>query len=529
MEILRLDGLCKQYPAFRLDNVSFSMEAGTIMGLIGRNGAGKTTTLKSMLHLVHPDAGKITICALDMDTDERAIRSRIGFVSGGASYYQRKRLRELTNVTKDFYPDWDSERYARLVRQFSLDESKRVCELSEGMKVKYQLAVAMSHKAELLILDEPTSGLDPVSRDELLDTFLTLCEQEGVSILFSTHITSDLDTCADTITYIQNGRVAVSEKKQALTGAYLSVQGPDAACGAALREKLIGARSHKGELDALIRILAHAVDGPAGLFLAVAFRRQQAGIFTPDEGAAQAGLAQVGPTGTQAGKHDLVPGPQGLDFEVAPLGAAIVDGVGDQDIGHAEIGLELLDGQLAAQGVGIAVFDAIHDRIAHADVAQDVHIQDQGIGLQADGKSEMVLGLVDVAQRIGVGIAGPGLGHGPVGQAGIVDGRLDHTFFFVAQDHEGGTLHGHHLGIEIAPVEHGLGVIQRFFPAVFAAVIFGGFEAVIPTGIGGTRGTGRILHLKDGLGRDHGVLRGTEIRFEDRQHLTADKALLGRP
>ena len=153
MEILRLDGLCKQYPAFRLDNVSFSMEAGTIMGLIGRNGAGKTTTLKSMLHLVHPDAGKITICGLDMDTDERAIRSRIGFVSGGASYYQRKRLRELTDVTKDFYPGWDGERYARLVRQFSLDERKRVCELSEGMKVKYQLAVAMSHKAELLILD----------------------------------------------------------------------------------------------------------------------------------------------------------------------------------------------------------------------------------------------------------------------------------------------------------------------------------------------------------------------------------------
>ena len=128
-----------------------------------------------------------------------------------------------------------------------------MCELSEGMKVKYQLAVAMSHKAELLILDEPTSGLDPVSRDELLDTFLTLCEQEGVSILFSTHITSDLDACADTITYIQSGRVAVSGKKQALTGAYLSVQGPDAACGAALRARLIGARSHKGELEALIR------------------------------------------------------------------------------------------------------------------------------------------------------------------------------------------------------------------------------------------------------------------------------------
>jgi len=97
MQILKLDGLCKQYPAFRLENVSFSMEAGTIMGLIGRNGAGKTTTLKSMLHLVHPDAGTVTICGLDMDKDEREIRSRIGFVSGGASYYQRKRLRELTD------------------------------------------------------------------------------------------------------------------------------------------------------------------------------------------------------------------------------------------------------------------------------------------------------------------------------------------------------------------------------------------------------------------------------------------------
>ena len=118
MEILRLDGLCKQYPAFRLDNKKKTLEKRKKKGLIGRNGAGKTTTLKSMLHLVHPDAGQITICGLDMDTAERAIRSRIGFVSGGASYYQRKRLRELTNVTKDFYPDWDSERYARLVRQF---------------------------------------------------------------------------------------------------------------------------------------------------------------------------------------------------------------------------------------------------------------------------------------------------------------------------------------------------------------------------------------------------------------------------
>ena len=253
MTILKVEGLCKAYPEFALRDVSFSMESGSVMGFIGRNGAGKTTTLKSLLHLVHPDAGRITLLGKDMDRDEQEIRRSIGFVSGGLSYYPRKRLRQITDATRRFYPTWDEKMYRSCLERFRLSEDKRTSELSEGMKVKYQLAVAMSHKAELLILDEPTSGLDPVSRDELLDTFLTLCEQEGVSILFSTHITSDLDACADTITYIQSGRVAVSGKKQALTGAYLSVQGPDAACGAALRARLIGARSHKGELDALIR------------------------------------------------------------------------------------------------------------------------------------------------------------------------------------------------------------------------------------------------------------------------------------
>ena len=252
-EILTVRNLCKNYPAFELHDVSFSIRASSIMGLIGRNGAGKTTTIKSILRLVRPDGGSVEFLGQPVDDDAAALRREAGYVSGDLCYYPRKRLSQLTAVTRSFYSAWDSARYEALLRRFSLDDSKRVCELSEGMKVKYQLAVAMSHKAELLILDEPTSGLDPVSRDELLDTFLTLCEQEGVSILFSTHITSDLDACADTITYIQSGRVAVSGKKQALTGAYLSVQGPDAACGAALRARLIGARSHRGELDALIR------------------------------------------------------------------------------------------------------------------------------------------------------------------------------------------------------------------------------------------------------------------------------------
>lgn len=209
-EILTVRNLCKHYPAFELHDVSFSIRASSIMGLIGRNGAGKTTTIKSILRLVHPDGGSVEFLGQPVDDDAAALRREAGYVSGDLCYYPRKRLSQLTAVTRSFYSAWDSARYEALLRRFSLDDSKRVCELSAGMKVKYQLACALSHGAKLLILDEPTSGLDPVSRDDLLDLLRSLCEQDGVSILFSTHITSDLDACADDVTYLQNGTVAQS-------------------------------------------------------------------------------------------------------------------------------------------------------------------------------------------------------------------------------------------------------------------------------------------------------------------------------
>ena len=201
-EILTVRNLCKHYPAFELHDVSFSIRASSIMGLIGRNGAGKTTTIKSILRLVRPDGGSVEFLGQPVDDDAAALRREAGYVSGDLCYYPRKRLSQLTAVTRSFYSAWDSARYEALLRRFSLDDSKRVCELSAGMKVKYQLACALSHGAKLLILDEPTSGLDPVSRDDLLDLLRALCEQDGVSILFSTHITSDLDACADDVTYL---------------------------------------------------------------------------------------------------------------------------------------------------------------------------------------------------------------------------------------------------------------------------------------------------------------------------------------
>lgn len=251
-QALRIEGLCKQYPTFALRDVSFTMQAGTIMGLIGRNGAGKTTTLKSMLHLVRPDAGRVEILGMDMDTQEQEIRCKLGFVSGGLSYYPRKRLSQITAATRRFYPDWDEARYQSLLSRFALWEEKRTSELSEGMKVKYQLALAMSHGAQLLILDEPTSGLDPVSRDVLLELFLSLCEEEGVSILFSTHIISDLEACADAITYIQNGRVFSSTTKEELLRRYVLVEGAQERLTPQLDAALLGKKQHHGTFSGLL-------------------------------------------------------------------------------------------------------------------------------------------------------------------------------------------------------------------------------------------------------------------------------------
>lgn len=252
MTILRIQNLCKNYPAFRLHDVSFSIKEGRVMGLIGRNGAGKTTTIKSVLRLIRPSSGSIEFLGKPVAGDASELRREAGYVSGDLCYYPRKRLSQLSAVTKSFYPAWDDARYNALLRRFSLDETKRVCELSAGMKVKYQLACALSHGAKLLILDEPTSGLDPVSRDDLLELLRTLCEKDGVSILFSTHITSDLDACADDVTYLQNGTVAASCRLSDFTAPWRKLTGPDAALTPELRSALRGLRSHRGEFEALI-------------------------------------------------------------------------------------------------------------------------------------------------------------------------------------------------------------------------------------------------------------------------------------
>jgi len=213
MNAIEVKNIIKEYKSFKLDNVSFCVKEGNITGFIGRNGAGKTTTIKSILNIVKINSGSIKFFGLDLDNNENDIKNDIGYSSGTTNYYPRKRLIDIINITKKFYNNWDDGLMNEYLKLFKLDINKCPIELSEGMKVKFNLVLALSHHAKLLVLDEPTSGLDPFSRDEILEVFKEL-KKRGTAILFSTHITSDLEKCADDIIYISNGQIVSYSSKE---------------------------------------------------------------------------------------------------------------------------------------------------------------------------------------------------------------------------------------------------------------------------------------------------------------------------
>lgn len=238
-ELLQVDYLSKQYPGFTLQDISFSVKPGRIMGLIGKNGAGKSTTLKSILNMVRPESGTVTMLGKDFYANEKECKQDIGVVFGGIDFYPLKKLSAITAVTRRFYKDWDQERYNDYLCQFSLDENKQFRSLSNGMKVKYLLVLALSHHATLYLLDEPTSGLDPVSRDEILHIFTRIVKDGKRSVLFSTHITSDLDRYADDITYIQNGKVLQSADKDTFLHSFEHLKTAEDTCPLTLEEIML--------------------------------------------------------------------------------------------------------------------------------------------------------------------------------------------------------------------------------------------------------------------------------------------------
>jgi len=225
MNYIEVQGLTKTYKTFKLDHASMILPMGYIMGFIGENGAGKTTFLRTMLKLTNREEGTIHLLGKDMDTDEIDIKQEISFMSGDAIFYPKSKLSSITKSFSLFYKNWDNDLYQKYLQDFKIDENKRINELSQGMRIKYNLALALSHQAKLLILDEPTSGLDPVAREMLLEVFQSIVENGDVSILFSTHITSDLEKCADYISMIQNGKILMTSTKDDLIDSFFVVSG----------------------------------------------------------------------------------------------------------------------------------------------------------------------------------------------------------------------------------------------------------------------------------------------------------------
>ena len=249
---IEVEGLRKEYTDFTLKDIRFTLPQGYIMGFVGKNGAGKTTTIRLLLNMIARDAGTARIFGMDNILEEQTIKQDIGVVFDDIFFVDSWRVFEVEKALKGFYGKWNSQLFKQYISSFDLPANKRVKELSRGMKMKLMLAVAMSHEAKLLILDEPTSGLDPVARDELLDILSEYISDGEKTILFSTHITSDLEKIADYITLIDNGRIFYTGTKDDLLESFFVVKGAPDDLTAPLREKIIGLSQNRSGFSGLL-------------------------------------------------------------------------------------------------------------------------------------------------------------------------------------------------------------------------------------------------------------------------------------
>lgn len=210
---IEISGLTKKYDGFTLDNVNMCVPKGSIMGFIGQNGAGKTTTIRSILNIVKPDSGEIKILGKDYIKDEVAIKEEMSAVFDELPFHDDLNAKHLNIILGDIFKNWSSETFKGYLERLQLPERKKIGQFSKGMKMKLQIAAALSHGAKLLVMDEATTGLDPVVRNEILDIFLEFLQDEEHSILMSSHITSDLEKVADSVTFIDKGKILISGYK----------------------------------------------------------------------------------------------------------------------------------------------------------------------------------------------------------------------------------------------------------------------------------------------------------------------------
>lgn len=251
---LEITGLCKQFPKFTLKQVSFCLPEGYIMGLIGSNGAGKTTVIKLLLNMLHKDSGSVQIFGMDHINQEEQIKEYIGIVFEQAYYMENWTLKELGKINQSFYQTWDSKKYDCYLTDFNLDSKMRVRSLSKGMKMKLMIATALSHETKLLLLDEPTSGLDAITREELLSILRDYVVSEDRSILFSSHITADLERIADYITLLHNGEILYSGTKDGLLEQYCIIKGDIRELKSEIKEEVIGLLQYPNGFEGLLPV-----------------------------------------------------------------------------------------------------------------------------------------------------------------------------------------------------------------------------------------------------------------------------------
>ena len=252
--VLEINNITNDYKKFKIDNISFNLPKGYIMGFIGANGAGKTTTIKLILNMIKRDSGEIKVFGLDNIREEERIKEQIGVVFDECYYLEDWTLNDVEKAVSMFYKNWNSSIYEKYLKEFNLARDKKVKDLSRGMRMKLMIAVAFSHEAKLLILDEPTSGLDTVARDEFLDILRDYIEDEEKSVIFSSHITSDIEKIADYITYINNGKIIFTGEKDEFLEKYCIIKGGKEDITESQKKEIIGLRIHSTGFEGLIEL-----------------------------------------------------------------------------------------------------------------------------------------------------------------------------------------------------------------------------------------------------------------------------------
>ncbi|MDU2242595.1 MAG: ABC transporter ATP-binding protein [Paenibacillus sp.] len=253
MNALEVEGLVKHYGSFALSGISFTVPQGYITGLIGPNGAGKSTVIKAIMGMVLPEEGRITVLNQPVTGNEGNYKQHIGYISDENIYYEYLTMEQMKRIVAPFYDRWDDALFNKYMDLFELPKRKKIKDCSKGMKMKFAIAMALAHHPTLLIMDEPTAGLDPVFRRELLDLLADYILDENNTILFSTHLTTDLDRVADYVTFLNRGKLVFSDSKDEVLEQYVIVKGSGELLDADVRRELIGVRETAVGFEALAK------------------------------------------------------------------------------------------------------------------------------------------------------------------------------------------------------------------------------------------------------------------------------------